>query len=54
MPWSTVFIIAVAVLLLPTIDVDDPCRFKSSRGVIDLTSLGLKNESAAHIQLMGQ
>jgi hypothetical protein len=47
MSWSRIVIILV-IILSPTTDANDPCRFESTRGVIDLTSLGLNNGSAAY------
>ena len=48
MSWSTVIIVIVVAALSPTINADDPCRFESARGVIDLTSVGLNNGSPAY------
>ena len=45
--WSIIFLIIFAGLS-PSITADDPCRFETDRGVIDLSSLARTDGRAAY------
>ena len=46
--WLIIFTIFVVILLSSTI-ADDPCRFVTSKGVIDLTSLARTDGTPAYL-----
>ena len=46
MSFTTIVIVAFA-LLFGTSSADDPCRYETSKGVIDLTSVGNSDGTAA-------
>jgi hypothetical protein len=46
--------IIILAILSPLITADDPCRFESSSGVIDISSLSHKDGKAAFPDLIPQ
>lgn len=44
----TIFIIAFTIL--PSLIIGDPCRYESEKGIIDLTSVGRIDGTAAYVE----